>query len=172
MGDSESVLGLTLAELAFFLVFVMLLLTVVAGYQGPDADDIKKQLDEARRQLDLEKADLVTAQEENERLRKELEDKRSSWLPSCQLGSSNRFLFTVVIRGSDSFQVLPMSGPLDIEGLRTTFSNELTRAASEECVHAVAYYFDPNLSGVELNRGEGRLREDFYLQPLGAYPGL
>ena len=171
MGDSESVLGLTLAELAFFLVFVMLLLTVVAGYQGPDGDDIKKQLDEARGQLDLEKADLVTAQEENERLRLELEDKRSSWLPSCQLGSSNRFLFTVVIRGSDSFQVLPMIGPVDLEGLRTTFSNELTRAASEECVHAVAYYFDPNLSGVELNRGEGRLREDFYLQPLGAYPG-
>ena len=168
MDDSESVLGLTLAELAFFLVFVMLLLTVVAGYQEPDAG----QLDEARRQRDLAKADLVTAQKENERLRKELEDKRSSWLPSCQLGSSNRFLFTVVIRGSDSFQVLPMNGPVDLEGLRTTFSNELTRAASEECVHAVAYYFDPNLSGVELNRGEGRLREDFYLQPLGAYSGL
>ena len=164
MSDSESVLGLTLAELAFCLVFVMLLLTVVAGYQGPDPGELPRV-----------KAALATAEEEIERRRKELkalEDKRSPWLPTCQLGSSNRFLFTVVIRGSDSFQVLPVNGPVDLEGLRTTFSNELTRAASEECVHAVAYYFDPNLSGVELNRGEGRLREDFYLQPLGAYPGL
>ena len=165
MSDSESVLGLTLAELAFCLVFVMLLLTVVAG---PDPGE----LEEARKQRDLAEAALMTQQKENERLRMELEDKRSPWLPTCQLGSSNRFLFTVVIRGSDSFQVLPVNGPVDLEGLRTTFSNDLTRAASEQCVHAVAYYFDPNLSGVELNRGEVRLREDFYLQPLGAYPGL
>ena len=172
MGDSESVIGLTLAELAFVLLFVMLLVTVVAGYQGTDPEEMKEQLDEAQRQLDLVTADLMKAREENERLREEQEDKRSSWLPSCQPGSSNRFLFTVVIRGSDSFQVLPATDPVDLESLRTTFSNELTRAASEECVHAVAYYFDSNLSGVELNRGEGRLREDFYLQPLGVYPGL
>ena len=164
MSDSESVLGLTLAELAFCLVFAMLLLTVVAGYQRPDPGEFPRV-----------KAALATAEEEIEGLRKKLktlEDKRSPWLPTCQLGSSNRFLFTVVIRGSDSFQVLPVNGPVDLEGLRTTFSNDLTRAASEKCVHAVAYYFDPNLSGVELNHGEVRLREDFYLQPLGAYPGL
>ena len=83
MGDSESVIGLTLAELAFVLLFVMLLVTVVAGYQGTDPEEMKEQLDEAQRQLDLVTADLMKAQEENERLREEQEDKKSSWLPSC-----------------------------------------------------------------------------------------
>ena len=92
------------------MLFVVLLLSYVSGAEQPkdkfvtmaEHNSVLEQLSEIRE-------DLAMAREEIKRLEEELGDKRSSWRPSCneELALSERLLFTVVIQGNDSFQILP-----------------------------------------------------------------
>lgn len=163
--DSDSVIGLTLAELAFFMLLVVLLLAYLGGPKSPTEEVVRK----VKYDSVLEK--LSRAEQEIETLKEELKDKRSPWRPSCSQEHplSERLLFTVVIQGKDSFQLLPQRIPINLERLTATFSSELQQADHEECVHSIATYFDQALSTEEYEGGLNRLQELFYIQRLGAY---
>lgn len=163
--DSDTVIGLTLAELAFCMLFVVLLLSYLTG--ADRTDDEVVSLNEHESVL----AALAEAEDEIAQLEEELEDRRSSWRPSCheELPLRQRLLSTVVIQGNDLFHLLPQQMAVDLQGLQERFSSELRLARAKECVHSIAVYFDPDLSTTEYERGLNRLQQLFYIQRLGAY---
>ena len=159
--DSDSIIGLTLAELAFFMLLVVLLL---AHLRGPELPGIPPALHEALEQ------ELTAAQEEIARLGEELEDKRSAWRPACDEDRSlnERLLFTVVIQGQNSFRILPRTTAVSLDEVRRIFSSDLRQAETEGCVHSIAIYYDQALSAEEYAVGRGRLARDFYIADRGA----
>ena len=165
-GDSDSVIGLTLAELAFCMLFVVLLFSYL-GTPRTEADVVPLAQHESV--LDA----LASAEDEIARLAEELKDRRSSWRPSCheELPLMQRLLSTVVIEGNDSFQLLPQQVVVDFGGIQETFATELRSAQVAECVHSIAVYFDPDLPTTEYEQGLNRLQRLFYIQRLGTYTG-
>lgn len=165
-GDSDSVIGLTLAELAFCMLFVVLLFSYLGA---PRTEGDVVPLAQHESVLDA----LGGAEDEIVRLEEELKDRRSSWRPSCheELPLRQRLLSTVVINGTDAFQLLPQQVAVDFRGIQAMFSAELRSAQVDECVHSIAVYFDPHLPTTEYEQGLNRLQQLFYIQRLGAYNG-
>ena len=160
--DSDSIIGLTLAELAFFMLLVVLLLAHLRAAPGPPG--IPPAVHEALEQK------LAAAQEEIARLGEELEDKRSAWRPACDenLPLNERLLFTVVIQGQNSFRILPRTTAVSLDEVRQIFSSDLRQAETEGCVHSIASHYDQALSTEEYVVGRGRLAQDFYIADRGA----
>lgn len=169
--DADAVVGLTLAELAFFVLMVVLFLSHLGSTEPPgiSVDDYNAVLAD----LNESKMELAAAEGRISELEAALEDRRSTWRPACDehVPLRQRILGNIVIQGSDSFRLLTHGVSVDLAGVRRTFSDELQRAEDEECVHSVAVYFDRTLPTPEYERGLNRLGQFFYIQRLGAYGG-
>lgn len=169
--DSDSIIGLTLAELAFCMLFVVLLVSYVYGKEEEehvvslvehesvlqDLDGVKRELSEAR--------DRIAS----------LEDQMGApGLPRCVdvLDLDRPFLFTAVLQDEDLFYFPSLQISVDFRGLRDLFSASLQRASANKCTHTVSAYFDAEISSIAVyERALRRLERDFYVRRLGAYDG-
>lgn len=180
MGDSESVLGLTLAELAFFLLSVTILLVFV-GQQveerppGPTTEEHE----ELKSELASEKAKSVEAEREIEQLKADLENKRSGQVPTCkEIGLIDGSLFAAVVFGGDSYRLssvvdsavvdLQQVG-VDFQRVQEVYSAQLDEAEARGCNHTINVYVDSNVPTQEYLRGMQRLRQLGYATPAGVY---
>lgn len=169
--DSDSIIGLTLAELAFCMLFVVLLVAYVYGKedQGPvlplqEHELVVEELDKVTRELSEAKNRIATLEEEM----------AAPGLPRCVdvLDLDRHFLFTAVIQGEDSFYFPSRQVSVDLLGLRDLYALSLRRAAAVGCTHSVSVYFDAEIASIaEYERGLSRLEQDFYIRRLGSYGG-
>jgi len=177
MGDTDSVFGLTLAELAFFLLFAGILLFLAGNPLSATAEEsgaLKKQLAameetlaEAREAREAMEAELAEAEVEVARL----QDKRSTQTPTCrEQGLITRaYLFRLVVVGEDSYRILPTGPTVNMQGLRDAYSVPLSEANEAGCNHNISVYFDQDMSTKMYYQEMKRLNGYFYANPSGEF---
>ncbi|MCH7858045.1 MAG: hypothetical protein IIB37_14945 [Gemmatimonadetes bacterium] len=165
----EGIVGFTLGELGILISF--LLLFVVADQRRSSTtvsvertDSLEGQLDRAKDSVNVEVAranllqrNLALAEDSLEILR----GKRSAQTPSCrEVGVAVGFLFSVEVLSADLYRIA--SDTMNYGQLLSRFSEPLSRAERENCVHQVTSYAGPDISGGAMVEAQRRLEADFY----------
>ena len=169
--DSDSVIGLTLAELAFCMLFVVLLFAFAYGKEDEGSVVPLSEHESLLQDLDGARMELTAAKNRISILEEEM---KAPGLPRCvdTLDLERPFLFTAVLQGEDLFYFPSLQISVDLVELREMFSSDLRRAEAEECTHSISVYFDSEIPSIaEYERGLSRLEQDFYIRRLGAYDG-
>lgn len=162
MDDSESVLGLTLAELGFFMLFVVLLLSFVGSSASVPEGPSNEEYEALRVQLDSVSAQLADAQDENAELQARVERLLNQTRTCEQAGIIDGALLSIAVLGDNSYRMLPQGSVVDIQELQATYAPQLTEAQDSPCIHTIDVQYDRNLSSEELVGGMNRLRRIFY----------
>ena len=163
MDDSESVVGLTLAELGFLMLFVVLLLSVVGRASHPEPEGPSSEEYEALRvQLDSVRTQLADAQDEIAVLRALIEEMSNQRRTCREAGIIDGHLLSIVVLGDNSYRMLPQGSVVDIQELQAAYAPQLTEAQNSPCNHTIDVQYDRNLSSGELVGGMNRLQRIFY----------
>jgi hypothetical protein len=175
VSQPHGVIGFTEAELGFFLVFAMLLFSVV-GRRHPtkeihavDSVQVTHQLLDSLRQRGDSVQVLTRARDSLRAALALLPDttKRSRVTPSCQeKGIIAGPLFDITVLGENAFRI--GEDFLDISGVRQRFEVDLARASAADCRHVARIFFPPNLSAALLQDGMRRLSAFVYVRVIGS----
>jgi len=180
MERQEDILGLTLSELAFFIVLVLLLLplirnAVATGPENPPPVDItiennrlKEENSELRESSDLKaQANL----ELKERLRVSQKEKplTSRQTPTCiEFGIATGFLFRADIVGIDKYFVNRES--VSLSQLRSRFSSDIAQASDVGCRHSIEVSYLEGMGVSDYRKSLDELQDFFYTKPLPPVP--
>ena len=163
----EDIVGLTLAEIALTLLFFFL--AVFAPTYARLNRKLKaiNLIDVARLQTELKAAEA-----ENETLKAELEkyrpNLRSAAVPSCAEINKADWLFTTIIRGSDTYDIDGVS--YSIGNILATYSKELSDARQNGCRHRIKVYYGAGVSLDEYDSALRKIEVYFYDLKLGPEP--
>lgn len=176
MERQEDILGLTLSELAFFIVLVLLLWPLIGnlGATEPEPPEVlsKEDLQEENSKL---KESLDLKEQENLRLKErvrvfqEKEGLRSKQKPSCiESGIALGFLFRADIVDLNKYDV---NGELvSLSQLLSRFDSDIAEAREMGCTHSIEVSYIEGMGASDYQKSLGELRETFYIQPLSPVP--
>jgi hypothetical protein len=86
--------------------------------------------------------------------------------PSCsELGKAGGPLFTATIRGRDQYEV--DGTPFTFEGLRGRFSDALSNATRDKCVHSIRVNYGADVSVQDYDSALRHIEQLFYTTKLG-----
>ena len=149
MKDHDSTIGITLAELAFFLVFAVIFVVAIQAHGSPEEHEGLQQqvtdLEKEKQELQQEVTDLEVHNAELQSLRP-IETLRSTAKPNCtEAGIINAegplggFLFNVTITGRDAYilEYPDRSVTLPLKGILARYESDLADAEQAECVHRI-----------------------------------
>ena len=162
MEHSETILGLTLAELSLFIVFSMTLLFVIQSRDKTDKEDLQETLAQMQKEKELLEEKLETERTQLRNLKL-----RSAAKPSC---TNERFgmdiLFDTVVVAKREFNI---SGDrYTFRQLRRRYSKQLNEAEKLGCVHRVRVSFRQVLDADAYNDSLKALDTLFYVKKLTA----
>jgi len=173
VNDKQSIIGFTEAELG---LFVAILVFIIAGlkYQAVSRNDLS-----AISSVPLLNQKVQSLAKENLELRARLDSVqnnakadtklRSHAAPSCkERGISKGFLFDVIIKGPDTFQV--GSNDLDSEALYDSFDSQIQAAEVAGCKHTIRVFYSPGVTTPEYLAARKTLERFFYPKDSGAAP--
>lgn len=160
----NDIVGLTLAEISLVLLFSFLALFVPAYARLNRKLKQSGAVDVAKLQTDLKNANAS-----NESLKAEIENSRrnlrSAAMPTCAELNKADWLFTAVIRGSDSYEV--NSNRYSLSTLLQTYAKELSEASTNGCRHRVKVYYGKDVSLPEYDYALRKIERSFYDLKLG-----
>ena len=152
MKDHDFVIGLTLAELAFFLLFAIVFVVAVRENISPEEH---KALQQQVTDLEKEKQEFQQQVTDLEARVAELESLQSSARPHCSEarlinadGAIYDFLFNVTIVGRDTYFLLYPYGDGEmrtLEGILARYESDLAAAEQAQCVHRIGVHRMPDL---------------------------
>jgi hypothetical protein len=163
--NRTDIVGLTLAEIALVLLFSFVALFVPAYARLNHKLKQAGATDVVRLQADLKNATAAneTLKAEIEKSRKNL---RSAAMPTCAELDKADWLFTVVIRGSDVYEV--SGNRYAINDLLQTYSKEIAQANKDGCRHRVKVYYGKDISLPEYDYALRKIEQYFYDLKLGS----
>ncbi len=150
----SDIIGLTLAELAFLLLFGLSVPAMVT----------QEQLGEAQARADSAEAVADSAEAVADSLKREL---RSRFPPKCtETGLERDTLFVTTVAGADAFAV--GSRIYTLRSLLSRHRMALDQARDRGCRYFVQVYFRPEVETPEYNLALRRLRVHFYTDLRGS----
>jgi len=156
MERQEDILGLTLSELAFFIVLVLLLwpLIVKGGEPEPEPlEDPGEEITELKEKISRLEEDL-----------RKVENPGPPGKPRCiDQGIAAGHLFKATIVDIDKYLVAEET--LSLSQLRSRFASDMTIAIDAQCTHTVEinFAFLPGIHPNRYFRAEADLQRDFYV---------
>ncbi len=163
--NRTDIVGLTLAEIALVLLFSFLALFVPAYARLNHKLKRSGATDVVRLQADLKNATAANAILKAE-IEKSHRNLRSAAMPTCAELDKADWLFTVVIRGSDVYEV--NGNKYSISMLLQTYTRELSEANKDGCRHRVKVYYGKDVSLPEYDYALRRIEQYFYDLKLGS----
>jgi hypothetical protein len=161
------IVGLTLAEIAFVLLFSFLALFIPAYARLNHKLKAYGAVDVAKLQTELRNATT-----ENGNLKAEIDKSRrnlrSAAVPTCAELNKADWLFTAVVRGSDTYEVNGKKYSLNT--LLQTYSEQMSEANKNGCKHRVKLYYGKEVSLAEYDYALRRIEQSFYDLKLGVEP--
>ena len=164
MNRRDDVLGLTLAEVGLFVVFILLLV----GLTKPDLAEKLRGAEEMIRTLDMRlnhaRANWAAARERIRFLQGQLQELQSPQRPSCrEAGVADGFLFSLTIEGRQRLRLA--GGQLfTFPELLEFFRSDLEDANRGRCVHAISVSYIPDVSIDAYDAALRELEQHFYIR--------
>jgi hypothetical protein len=166
------IVGLSLAETALVLLFVLLgafapayaHLKHIFRSDNAEIAHLNAQLAKAQQNLSTAQDHLAMLQQEFAADRPKL---RSRATPSCfELNkTSDRWLFTLVVRGADKYEV---DGRIfTFPDLLKAHSREIEQGHQDDCRFSIKIASGDDVSGMEYEAAEIRLGQVFYMTQAG-----
>lgn len=178
--QSDEILGLTMSELAYFILFATFLIVFVLF---PPFDQLRSQLDASERERQaaagiiqslrsqLLSRPTMQSQRELQAQVADLESEanlRSPWRPSCvAAGVAQQYLFDVTIVSVGRYE-LADGALVSAEQLSVRFASELQRARDSDCVHQIGVWRSPILANEVYDDELNRLGQTYYLHRNGS----
>jgi hypothetical protein len=164
------IVGYTLAELALALLFAFIVITL------PSRLRVQKTNSELQNKVQNLNAQVALFRQENDDLKRRSITKspvfpaktilRSTAPPSCvQIGLTNETLFTMVIRGRDSFEVNQTL--YGLSGLLAKFDQDVSAARAAGCFHSIKVLVSPTLGAGDYDFALRQIEQSFYTKKLG-----
>lgn len=159
------IVGLSLAEIALVVVFVLL------AVFAPAYSRIRKELKIKEVETTKLKQQLDETEREAARLHQQYEAERpnlrSKATPSCfeLKKTSNRWLFTLVVRGPDKYEL--EGHEVTLRELSHQYDSEITQAKRDDCRLSIRISSGEGLSGREYQSALIQLGQTFYMTQSG-----
>ncbi|MDA2935013.1 hypothetical protein MYX82_11830 [Acidobacteria bacterium AH-259-D05] len=166
MERQESIIGLTLSELAFLIVLsvIFIPLLIVDGEPNPDITQVE-QIKRQNTELKEENSKLQQRVQDLEIDQLELEKLRSRLKPPCtEKKIIDGFLFTATIVGVNTYLV--DGEVLNIRQLTSKFRPDLDKASEKGCVHTIRVAFSEGIDTPTYDESLRQLEKSFYPKRL------
>ncbi|MBA3913561.1 MAG: hypothetical protein H0X25_06840 [Acidobacteriales bacterium] len=163
----QDIIGFTLAEIAFVLLFSFIAIFV------PSYIQLSNRLRSAG-SVDVPqlKGELAAAQSKNAQMGAALDqyrrNLRSAAMPSCAEVGVNTWLFTTTITGGNAYQIEGRTYTLS--GILQAYSQQLREASERGCRLRVRVFYGPNVSTNGYDLSLRQLEQHFYDSKLGLQP--
>jgi len=171
MKFAEDIVNFTLAEIALFLIFVLLI-----GYSGLKLQIENNKENSAAKAVDIEqaKSELIKKDNEISNLKDELQkyisiDKnlKSRIVPGCmEKGIQKDYLFKALIIERDTYQI--DSANYSFSEILNKYKNEIENAKKNGCCLQIKVEYVSNISATDFDDALKQLEGVFYIRRLKA----
>lgn len=157
MLPQSEIIGLTLAELVFVLLFGLMVAVFPVEFESAEQEASVQQEIEAVRKENEELTRRVSA------IQSRL---RSKAMPSCvEIGVATGWLFTTTIRGGVTYEI--DGRRLGLEKVLANNADALRTARTAECRHRIKIYYGLGVSGIEYDEALRKIEDHFYTKKMG-----
>ncbi|SRR5216684_3441107 len=154
------IVGFTLAEIALVILFAVLVLFLPQkGTQENEVQALKQKIKSLEESESALKQRIASLEKERQRFQSPRADLRSKAVPTCFEIDKTDWLFSVIIRRNDVFEI---SGKeMSLSDILKSYDSQMKSAKAKGCMHRIQVFYDPEISITDYDTGLRRLEAWF-----------